>query len=335
MTPLVSILIPCYNAEPFVAAALDSALAQDYPAIEVVCVDDGSRDGTLGILRRYEADDERVRVIAQENRGQSAAFNRAFEACRGEYISFFDADDLLAPNKISVQMREAFRGGAVRDAMATCAWGRFYEDPREAEAQREYPLFRTMAPVDWLVEAWAGHLMMHGATWLIPREVLAKSGLWDERTSLINDHEFFCRVMLACRGIVFVPGTRTFYRSAVEGNLSGQRSRKALESAFFALAESSRRLLAAEDSPRTRRACADKLQRFVYEYHPAAPDLLAQAEALVREYGGSSVEPHVGGRGFKALSRVVGWKAAKRAKDAFYRMGYGKAGLRRKARARG
>ena len=105
MSPLVSILIPCYNAEPWLAQTLESALAQTWPHREIIVVNDGSTDLSLQIARQYEV--RGIRVLDQPNRGASAARNAAFAACQGEWIEFLDADDLLAPDKIERQMRLA------------------------------------------------------------------------------------------------------------------------------------------------------------------------------------------------------------------------------------
>lgn len=92
MTDTVSIIVPCYNAERTLAETLDSALAQDGVALEIVVIDDGSTDGSLSIARKYEP---RVRVIAGPNRGASAARNAGIAATSAPWIVFLDADDWL------------------------------------------------------------------------------------------------------------------------------------------------------------------------------------------------------------------------------------------------
>ena len=92
----LSVIIPVYNAERYLRRCLDSVLAQTLREFEVICVDDGSTDGSAAILAEYAAKDTRVRVRTQENRGQGAARNRGLEVARGEYIYFVDADDELA-----------------------------------------------------------------------------------------------------------------------------------------------------------------------------------------------------------------------------------------------
>ena len=101
--PLVSILINNYNYERYVEEAVASALAQDYPNVEVVVVDDGSTDGSREILERFR---DRVRLVFQPNGGQAAAFNAGFAASRGEIVCFLDADDRFRTDKATALVRE-------------------------------------------------------------------------------------------------------------------------------------------------------------------------------------------------------------------------------------
>ncbi len=101
--PLVSVLIPAYNAQEWIADTIRSALSQTWSRIEIIVVDDGSRDQTLSIAQQFET--LGVLVISQKNQGASAARNHAFALSHGDYIQWLDADDLLAPDKIARQWR--------------------------------------------------------------------------------------------------------------------------------------------------------------------------------------------------------------------------------------
>jgi len=102
MKPLVSILIPAYNAEKWIAYTLQSAVAQTWPRKEIIVVDDGSRDRTAEVVRGFAS--KGVAVLSTENRGLLAAQNHGFQFCQGDYIQWLDADDLLAPDKIERQL---------------------------------------------------------------------------------------------------------------------------------------------------------------------------------------------------------------------------------------
>jgi glycosyltransferase involved in cell wall biosynthesis len=103
---LVSIIIPCYNVENYISSCLQSALAQTYEDIEIICVDNNSTDGTLRILLEYSTRyPSRIRVTEQFQKGASAARNKGVEISKGEWIQFLDADDLLLPEKIERQVK--------------------------------------------------------------------------------------------------------------------------------------------------------------------------------------------------------------------------------------
>ena len=104
---LVSVVVPCYNVEDCVEATVVSALEQTHSPLEVICVDDGSSDGTVEILQRLQAMDERVRVVEGDHAGAPAARNKGFAAASGEYVQFLDSDDILLPEKIGHQVELA------------------------------------------------------------------------------------------------------------------------------------------------------------------------------------------------------------------------------------
>ncbi len=98
---LVSVIIPCFNGEKFVADAIESALNQTYRHKEVIVVDDGSTDGSVQVIQRYG---DRIRWVTGPNRGGSAARNAGLQMAAGELVQFLDADDLLHPNKLEKQV---------------------------------------------------------------------------------------------------------------------------------------------------------------------------------------------------------------------------------------
>src|SRR5262249_51234381 len=152
------------NAEKYLAQTLRSALAQTWPAKEIIVVEDGSTDETLAVARSFEA--EGVRVLHQVNAGASAARNRAFRESQGDWIQFLDADDLLDPEKIAIQVRRLQEEGP--EALAAGRWGRFQDDPATARFTPE-AFWQDSLPVDWLVACWQRHSMMHPGAWLLPR----------------------------------------------------------------------------------------------------------------------------------------------------------------------
>jgi glycosyltransferase involved in cell wall biosynthesis len=106
MSARVSVIMPAYNVEPFVAESIESVLAQTYRDYELVVVDDGSTDGTRAVIQRYAAAcPDRIRVLVQENLGPARARNAALRAGRGAVYAFLDSDDVWAPAYLAEQMR--------------------------------------------------------------------------------------------------------------------------------------------------------------------------------------------------------------------------------------
>ena len=209
--------------------------------------------------------------------------------------------------------------GARTDAVALGEWSRFRSDPANAVFPR-LPMYRDAQPVDWLVSEWTGGApMMQCAMFLIPRSILQQTGGWDERLSLINDFEFFARVLCAAGELVFAPDARLYYRS-VPHSLSAQVSRKAAKSAAQSLQLGTGHVLAAEDSPRTRRAAANMLRTFEYTFYPAFADLRRQLALRIAELGGSDLAPD-GSPGFHRLRRYIGWRGARRVQRVVERLG--------------
>lgn len=116
---MISIIIPCYNAEDYLSEALDSILRQSYADWELICVDDGSTDGTYEILSRYHELDARIHVVSQKNAGVSVARNRGLSESRGEYICFIDSDDVVSRNYLEVLRTLIAKEKA---DLAICGW---------------------------------------------------------------------------------------------------------------------------------------------------------------------------------------------------------------------
>lgn len=309
--PLVSILIPCYDAARWLPATLESALGQTWLQVEIVVVDDGSRDDSLAVARSFES--RGVRVFSQANAGASAARNHALREARGTFFQFLDADDLLSPGKIAAQMellRERPAG-----TLASCAWGRFTDDPADARFVDDC-VFRDFAPLDFLVLAAGTGAMMHPSAWLVPRGAAEQAGPWDESLSLNDDGEYFCRVLLASAGIAFCadPEAKSFYRSGLPGSLSQRRGGGARRSQFHSVELIERQLRAIEDSPRIRRAGANLYQRFIHDFYPKPVTLMRLAAERVTLLGGTTLAAPPMGPKTAALARLLGWKAVWRLK---------------------
>lgn len=310
---LVSIIVPCYNSERWIEETLKSALAQTWRNIEVIVVDDGSKDNSLTVARKFES--SRVKVISEQNQGASAARNRALSEAQGDYFQFLDADDLLAPNKIKAQLERLQKEDSRK--IAACAWARFHHTVDDAQCVRE-TVWADTQPVEWLTTSWLGGGMMPNNAWLTPRAVAEEAGTWDNARCPNDDGEYFTRVILNSSGVAFVSETQSFYRSGIDNSWSRLTSHAMLAATLRSLDLCSTNLLARENTPLTRKACATLYQRFAFGTYPRARDLVTRAERRVKELGGAELEPQ-GGRFFDVAHKVIGWKLARQAQDLAWR----------------
>ena len=109
--PIVSLLIPVYNVEKYLAECLDSALAQTLSDIEIICIDDGSTDASGAMLDEYAKKDPRVKVIHKQNSGYGASMNRGLDAATGEFIGILESDDTMLSNGLEVLFNAAKKHG--------------------------------------------------------------------------------------------------------------------------------------------------------------------------------------------------------------------------------
>ena len=315
-SPLVSILIPAYNAAPFIRATLQSALAQTWPNVEIIVVDDGSTDETASVVEAVA--DRRIRLIRQGRRGPSAAQNAALQHAQGRFIQRLDADDLLSPDKIARQMARLLD---TPRALAAGQWARFVNDPAEARF-RLTSTSRDLSPEAWFTRDCAiGLPMLQPGLWLTSREVVDAAGPWDERLTLNNDFDYGVRLLLASDRVLYCNEARLYYRSGNQASLASQRSAGAWQSTLLSMELGSSAMLARSAGEDTRRACANLFQPLAYTAHLDAPDVCAAAEAHVARLGGSSV-PMDGGVLFRLVRDTLGWRRANQVKHAAYRVGY-------------
>ncbi len=309
MRPLVSILIPAYNAEKWIADTLRSAIAQAWSPKEIIVVDDGSKDRTAHVARQFEP--HGVRVITQANQGAAAARNTAFGLSSGEYIQWLDADDLLSPDKIVRQMAVVKQAPNKR-ALISCGWGQFQYRHYRAKFVPT-PLWCDLPVTDWLVRKMGQNLHMQTATWLVSRELTEAAGLWDTRLLGDDDGEYFCRVLLKSDGVRFVPGARVYYRASGAGSLSyiGNSNRKR-EAQWRSMQLHIGYLRSLEDAPRVRAACVKYIENWLTFFYPERPDLIEEMQAVARELGGGLEMPRLPWK-YSWIKPVFGLQLARRA----------------------
>jgi glycosyltransferase involved in cell wall biosynthesis len=312
MKPLVSILIPAYNAEKWIAYTMQSAIAQTWARKEIIVVNDGSTDRTLELMRPFAS--KEVKIVSTENQGLSAAVNRAYRLSQGDYIQELDADDLLRPDKIERQL-EALRESDSRRILLSSPWAPFFFRTCQARFVRN-SLWQDLSPTEWLFRKMSENLHMQNATWLVSRELTEAAGPWDTRLHYDQDGEYFARVLLASEGTRFVPGTGIYYRVSPSNRISyigGSGKKK--DSLLLSMKLHIQYLLSLEDSERVRKACLVYMQNWYHNFYPERIDSVMELQALAAQLQGRLEAPRLRWK-YAWMKPIFGWKVAKWAQSA-------------------
>ncbi len=314
--PLVSILIPAYNAEQWIAETLRCALGQTWPCKEIIVVDDGSKDRTAEIARSFT--NRGVTVVVQPNQGASAARNHAFSLSKGDYIQWLDADDLLAPDKIEKQMELVMQGLSKRTLLSS-PWAHFMYRPHVA---RFYPsaLWCDLSPQEWLMRKMRFNVFMQTSTWLVSREVTKAAGPWDIRLLGDDDGEYFCRVLLASDGVRFVPDARVYYRAFRFDGLSyvGRFPEK-IEAHWLSMKLHIQYLRSFGETPEIRSSCLTFLRDSLIYFFPERGNIVEEAQQIAEELGERLGTPELSWK-YAALKGVAGWPIVKPAQRILRRI---------------
>ncbi|HSD07366.1 glycosyltransferase family 2 protein [Flavobacterium sp.] len=220
--PLVSIIIPSYNRAHLIGETLDCVLSQTYANWECIIVDDGSTDETQLLLDHYCKKDDRffyqIKTIEQK-KGASISRNLGLKLSKGEFVQFLDSDDILAPNKIEVQLDLLKKES--KYTISTCMWGKFNvfgESLNLIKNSADYKNFDT-------IKEYFDIIGLHGGffpplNFLMPKELINYSGYWNESLTVNDDGEFFFRILSNAEKILFCDKTYVLYRNNSNDNLS-------------------------------------------------------------------------------------------------------------------
>lgn len=310
--PLISVIIPVYNAERYVDETIKSVLEQTYQDFEIILVNDGSTDSTKSVLQKY-LHNPQIKLINQSNAGCSAAKNTGLKHAKGDWIQYLDADDLLSPDKLEAQIK-ILEGNPWH--IAVCKTEVFTKTPgdRKEEIDTDF-LYNTNEPFEFLLHLYGVNGrdgMIQPNAFLISRRLAEAAGNWDTSISPAPDEdgEYFCRMILKSNRIHFTDGIN-YYRKDLndKSSLSKQVSEQHARGGLRSLELKAQHLLNVEDSLRVRKLIARHYASFIYQYIQKYPALAREAEKKIKDLKIKRI-PAVGGRNFRLLARLFGFKNA-------------------------
>ncbi len=194
---LISVIIPTYNRADTIERAVDSVLAQTWPDIETIVVDDGSKDQTLKVLEKYG---DKIRVIAQKNQGPSAARNNGIRAARGEVISFLDSDDSWLPEKTERQAKLLQRTASAGVGCCVSNTRMIYTDRAPTTSFQLADLNPKLDEGIWRnpTEILLTRFLLFNQAAAIRREVLEEAGYFREDLRILEDYDLALRLSMTC-----------------------------------------------------------------------------------------------------------------------------------------
>ena len=190
---LVSVIIPCYNAECWVAEAIQSCLDQTYRPIEIIVIDDGSTDRSLEVIKSFGSN---IQWETGPNRGGNAARNRGFALSKGRFVQFLDADDYLLPQKIQTQV------ACLESSGADVAYGDWRHQRHEPDGTAHLEAIQVAGKHADMSEALLGGWWVAPVAVLYRRNAVSRIGGWDESLQAAQDTDLMIRLALANRHFI-------------------------------------------------------------------------------------------------------------------------------------
>jgi glycosyltransferase involved in cell wall biosynthesis len=301
--PLVSICIPMYNVSEYIEETLQQILKQSYKNIEIVVIDDHSTDNSYSLAKCYESD--KLRVYKNIKKGGNAARNHAFEKAKGEYIKFMDADDYCSDTMVEEQVKRAVYDGTSDTLIHSPLRmldpdGSFFDPPRSID--KDYS-----PGIELLVAIWKREGFNIPHSHLMHRNLVVKSGGWDERILKNQDGEFFARVASVADQSLSVNKVFAIWRQTKKG-VSTQASLTAHSSVIDTYEVITEKLIQYKNSYEMRTICGKYIGGFVYENYPQIKSLMPKIDRLLKKIDSSILLPNR--KVLKVLGCVFGWKRA-------------------------
>ncbi|MBS4065362.1 MAG: glycosyltransferase family 2 protein [Chitinophagaceae bacterium] len=314
MVHTVSVIIPVYNAGAALHRTMRSVLEQTYPQLEIILVDDGSKDDSYSIAKEYEK--RNVIVLQQQNAGAAAARNTGIQRSTGSYIQFLDAGDMLSVSKIEEQVKAL---SSSTSTLAVCNYVQFTNEEEINDpiyTDQSSFIYSTDNTQEFLIKLWGGEGSLNFIqtnSWLVPRALIEKAGMWRNYRCPDDDGEFFARVILASDGIVYTPGVTNYYHITPGGvnQLSKSKNRKYLQNTLLTIDLKHQYLLNKGNHPLINKAMAAQYLRFAVDLFPAQKKLSAIAYKRYKSLKEQASLPVLGGSFIEIVKKVFGWRAAR------------------------
>lgn len=312
VSPLVSIIIPTYNAENYISETIRSIENQNYTNWELIIIDDGSKDSTKKLISKFALIDKRIKYFYQNNQGSPIAKNLGLSIAKGDYIQFLDADDIISYDKIFEQVLELENNPG---HVAVCDTFIFEKNDDITKSNLIGPIdkefvYTTSDTLDFVLNlngCKGNQGMIQPNAFLTPTEIIKEAGNWSTllARSPDDDSEFFLRVLLKSKGVIHCTKGSNYYRRIKSDSLSKAKSYENIRGAFLTVKLKFEQILLVKNNEQIVLLYFKSLTSFLYKYSRYFDIAYPLVKEEMNNYGIKKL-PVPGGKNFARLSKILG-----------------------------
>lgn len=284
--PLVSVIVPVYNTEDYLCELIDCITKQTYENLQIICVDDGSKDNSLAILKEAALQDSRIEIIAQPNKGEGAARNAGMAIANGSLIICFDSDDLCELDMIELMVQPFIADPEVD--IVICAIDKYHEDidvfkSASWAVDENVPSFEVFYPheINQIFE----HVCGYATNKMVKKKLIDQYSLsWQEGLRIHGDMSFVQAALALSRKAYFVDKPLYHHRLRSSGTSSSNTNQDLYECMLLALEQIMNKLKESGAYPEFERTYVNyALQQIRWKHGMVNPRLHKEMEAALRE----------------------------------------------------
>ncbi|MBC19021.1 MAG: hypothetical protein CMJ74_02020 [Planctomycetaceae bacterium] len=308
--PIVSVVIPFRNARRTILQCVQSVSAQSLDNIEIVLCDDRSTDGTKQYVLSNHVDG-RIKWFHAAGAGACAARNTGFQKSSGDYIQFLDADDLIAKNKLELQVRQIESSLNPGQTVSFSALLQFQNGSSPDSGERWHDDFKSFdEPMRLLCKLLLSDQYIQTGQWLIPRGLAKQTGPWDESLAADQDGEFFARVLQKSTTVISCPEAVAYYRKAVAGQISARKNASHFRSRLRAFEKKLQLLEEVNEREILQEIVTKQCQTLATSSYPRSINTSRQAIRILHEHR-CEFNPSFPTTKLALIARIFGWRFAR------------------------
>ena len=308
--PLVSVIVPAHNAADTIVECIESLINQSYRNLEIILCDDRSTDNSYSLIKQHFSD-PRISWISADGVGACAARNTGFQHCSGDYIQFLDADDLMARNKLELQIHQIESCSNPSQTVSFSALVQFRDGspPESGERWHEKDVAFDK-PLQLLCKILSSDQYIQTGQWLLSRRLAQQTGPWDESLVADQDGEYFARILQQAHTVLSCPEAVAYYRKAVAGQISSRQHASHFQSRLRAF-ETKLQMIRETTEPKILRAIVTKQCQWIATLsYPRSITCSRQAIRMLEQYK-CEFHPSFPTARLALIAKLFGWRFAR------------------------